>query len=95
MDLGRALREIRRKKDKTQVDVTGKLKISQTYLSQIENGTKEPSAQMLRKLCKYYKVPVVIVMWMATETHDVEKKKQLAFNQIGPALTSLVNEILK
>lgn len=95
MDLGNALRNIRRRKNKTQVEVTEKLKISQTYLSQIENNEKEPSAEMLRKICKYYKVPVVIVMWMATEESDVDKSKKQIFNQLGPAITSLVNEVIK
>lgn len=47
--IGELVRNARRKADMNQVDVARKAKISQAYLSEIENGT-EPSITVLRRI---------------------------------------------
>ena len=90
MNLGSALKEIRVRRGKTQIEVVEKVGLSQTYLSQIENGFKEPSPEMLRSLCKFYKMPVVAVVWMATESTDIPFKKRGAFIEIAPSVNELI-----
>jgi transcriptional regulator with XRE-family HTH domain len=95
MSTGTALKVIREHRKKTQTDVSRRLKVSQTYLSQIETEKREPSTEMLRKLCKYYKVPPIVVHWMAVEEKDVEKRKQPIFRELKPAIDDLIQALIK
>jgi transcriptional regulator with XRE-family HTH domain len=88
------LRQIREKRDLVQMDVAKKLKISQTYLSQLENDKKEPSLPMLRKLCKLYKLPPAIVQVMAMEESDVPKGNQKLYVQLKPVLDNMIDQYL-
>lgn len=95
MEIGASLRQIRRDKNLSQVLVCKKLKISQTYLSQIEKGTKEPSGEMFRKICKFYKVPHQMVVWQSLREEDIQKAKRSIFKQLSPAINDLIAEALK
>ncbi len=93
MEIGTTLREVRKSKKLTQVKVCGKINISQTFLSQIEGG-KEPSPTMLRKLCKFYKIPYQVVIWKSLTEKDIQKDKKELFNQLHPIMNKLIDEIL-
>jgi len=92
MKIGQVLKQARKDLGKTQVEVCAATGISQTYLSQLEADIKEPSAEMLRKICKYYKLPVAIVVFKATEEKDVDRKKVGAFRTLKPAIDALIEE---
>lgn len=95
MNLGQALRKIRVQKEMTQTAVCKKAKLSQTYLSQVEKGYKEPRKETVKKLCKVYGVPPIVLAWMATEESDVQKSKLAMFKQLKPAMDGLISEFLK
>lgn len=95
MRLGPVLRELRERRGKTQMDVVKRLKISQTYLSQVETGKKNPSQEMLRKLGGLYKLPASIILYLATEEEDVQKRKQPIFRELKPTIDSMIEELLK
>jgi transcriptional regulator with XRE-family HTH domain len=95
MKLGETLRDLRNEKGLTQVQACKKLKISQTYLSQVEGGKKEPSPEMIRKFCKFYDVPGVVIAWKSTEEKDVPKNKRSAYRDLKPAIDGLIEEIMK
>ena len=92
MKIGETLREIRKSKELTQDEVCGKLKISQTFLSQIEGSKKEPSGKMLRALCKFYKVPYQVVIWQSIEEKDIQKNKLPMFRAAVPVMDALIKE---
>ena len=50
------LKKLRNGRDLTLKELSGRVKISQTYLNQMENGTREPTLRMLEKLAKFYGV---------------------------------------
>jgi transcriptional regulator with XRE-family HTH domain len=95
MEIGATLRQIRRDKNLSQVTVCKRMKISQTYLSQIEKGAKEPSGEMMRKICRFYKVPAQVVVWRSLTEKDISPKKISAFRQLKPAVDNLIDEVLK
>jgi len=49
-DIGKRVREIRLAKDLTQDQITAKAKVSQTYLSRVENGRVCPTLPSLYKI---------------------------------------------
>jgi transcriptional regulator with XRE-family HTH domain len=94
MDLGTTLRDIRRSKNFSQMEAKQKLKISQTYLSQIETNKKSPSDSILSRICKVYKTPLAVIIWQSMEEKDIDKKKHQAYKTIKPAVDNLFKELL-
>lgn len=96
MKLGYALREARMKrfpnKEMKQYEIADKVGVSGTYLSQIELGHKEPSFELIKKLCELYKIPPAVLLWLAIEPKDVDRKKREAFDLIKGPVTNLINE---
>jgi transcriptional regulator with XRE-family HTH domain len=95
MKVGEILKTIRKDKKLSQMVVCGKVGVSQTWLSQIESDTKEPSPEMLRKICKYYKVPPQVVVWKSIEEKDIPKDKREIFNQLSPVVNGLIAAFFK
>ena len=95
MNISLALKTIRFNKGFKQVDVCRKANISQTYMSQIENGQKQASIDVLRSLCKVYGIPYSVLAFMAMEEKDVQKSKMPIFKKLKPAMDELIAEFLK
>ena len=93
MEIGKALWEIRENElNKAQNVAAHEIGITQSYLSQIEDGKKIPSQEVLEKICKTYGVPVSVVVWMATYPDDVAKDKRSAFKVLKPLVDDLIND---
>ena len=48
------LKKLRNSRNLTLKELSERVKISQTYLNQMENGAREPTLRMLEKLAKFY-----------------------------------------
>ncbi len=90
MKVGETLKTIRKGKKLSQMTVCAKVGLSQTWLSQIEADLREPSPEMLRKICKFYKVPYQVVVWKSIEDKDIPKDKKELFNKLSPVVNSLI-----
>jgi len=55
---GQTIREYRKSKGLTLLDVSTKLGVSQALLSKLERGLRNPSKEMLTQLSAFYKVPL-------------------------------------
>lgn len=56
--LGEYLRDLRIKRRFSLREIAGEAKMSPSYLSQVETGVRQPSADILRKIAPAYNVPV-------------------------------------
>ena len=92
MDLGTAIKSIRKQKKLTQGEFASFCKISQTYLSQIENNMKEPNLSVLKTISDKLNVPLPILFFLSLTDEDVQPSKRKAFEIVGPAIKSMVNE---
>ncbi|MDK7927078.1 MAG: helix-turn-helix transcriptional regulator [Staphylococcus simulans] len=50
MKFGQNIKQIRKQRNLTQKQLADQIKISRSYLSDIENGNKNPSAKTVKKL---------------------------------------------
>ncbi len=66
--------------------------ISQTYLSQVESGAKQPSTPMLELICKTYNVPAPIMYFMALTIDDIPKSKKRIFTELKPVVDNLISQ---
>lgn len=95
MNLGKAIKQLRTELKLTQGEVCKKVGISQTSLSQIELGYKEPSKKTVEKICKTLQVPIGLIYMLAIEDHDVPSNKLALYNQLFPTIRQLTLNILK
>ena len=63
--LGEALRLIRVYHDLKQKEVAEKLRISTSYLSEIEKGHKTPTLEVIQKYAQFFDLPVSSIMFFA------------------------------
>ena len=69
----------------SQTALAKKLKISRVYLSQIENGHREPSLELLRQISHLLRVPVALLVIDDNDTSDVARALQ---NILGDVLAA-------
>jgi len=94
MNLGVAIKSIRKKLNITQFDLAEKCNISQTSLSQIETGLKRPSSKTLKKICDVLDVPESVVYILAMQETDVPSSKASIYNMLFPSIKSLALQIV-
>lgn len=95
MHIGEVLKEIRKKRGMTQVEVCEKLGFTQTYLSLVEAGEKEnPSNEFLSKLGNIYNVPPQVMIFITLEEKDIPKANKKVFNKLKPLINKVIAEFI-
>jgi transcriptional regulator with XRE-family HTH domain len=94
MNIGYAIRSIRRQMGITQFQLSEKCAISQTSLSQIENCIKRPSDRTINKVCKVLDVPVSLVYILAIQEADVPASKKDIYDLVFPSIRDLAMQIV-
>lgn len=64
--------------------------ISQTHLSQVENGLKKPSTKLLKQISEYVDVPLPIMLWFGINEEDIDKTKLEAYRMLKPTVDALM-----
>ena len=70
--LNQALRLIRTYHDLSQTELCKKLGISNSYLSEIESGKKQPTIDLLTKYSEYFEIPLSSILFFS-ESIDAPK----------------------
>ena len=72
--LNECLRLFRIFHDKKSIDLSRELKISPSYLSEIESGKKQPSMEIIKKYAEIFKTTPSVILFFSEEL-DKEKKR--------------------
>ena len=94
MNIGFAIKTIRKKSNLSQGELAKKCRISQTSLSQIENGVKKPRTQTFNKLCQVLDVPESVVYILAMEATDVPAHRKMVYDLLFPSITAMALQIV-
>jgi len=94
MNIGSAIKSIRKKLGIPQWDLAEKCGLSQTSLSQIENNQKRPSPKTIAKLCAVLEIPESIIYIVAMEDVDVPESKKRAYQLIYPSIKNLAMQMV-
>lgn len=94
MNLGLAIRSVRRQLSITQYDLAEKCGVSQTSLSQIENGVKRPSNRTIKKICEVLDMPEAIIYILAIQDTDVPDSKKNVYEMLYPSIKNLALQIV-
>lgn len=78
--INKALRLIRTFHDISQSDMSGRLGISKSYLSEIESGKKQPTLEILEKYSTEFEIPLSSIMFFSEniESNKLGEKVRLS-----------------
>lgn len=93
LDLGPALRQVRKERGISQGTLAEMLEMTQANLSLVETGKKNLSHTMLARVEEVLGVPAVILHWNSLTEESVPAHKVEMFKQLKPAVDTLIASI--
>lgn len=94
MNIGHAIREVRTHFGYSQVDLSEATGISQTSISQIEGGIKNPSKRTIKAICEVFEIPEAILYVMGMQDTDVPTSRKSAYKQLYPAMKDFAIQLM-
>lgn len=94
MNLGYAIKSIRRQLGITQYELAERCCISQTSLSQIENCIKKPSDRTIKKVCQVLDVPESVIYILGMQETDVPQSRKSVYDLLFPSIRNLALQIV-
>lgn len=97
MNIGKAVREVRKKRfpHVNQQEFARRINITQSYLSQIETGDKIPSVELLEVISNEIGMPLSGIMWFATDESDIDASKIKEFFFLKPSIDAFILSIMQ
>lgn len=94
MNIGIAIKSVRNHLGISQEDLSMKTGISQTSISQIENGIKSPSKTTVSKICKTLQIPEAVLYIIGIENADIPASRKEIFDELFPQIKDLAVQII-
>lgn len=94
MNIGKAIKELRKQKEMSQIEFAEKIGISTTSLSQIESGIKKPSSKTLKAISTSLNVSEPMLYLLATEKEDIPEEKKHLYNLLFPSIEGLIKQLV-
>jgi transcriptional regulator with XRE-family HTH domain len=94
MKIGTAIRTVRIKLGINQEELSSRSGLSQTTISQIENGIKTPTQRSLKKICVALDTPEAVLYILAMDKTDIPPNRKEAFDKLYPQIRELAVQIL-
>lgn len=95
MNIGNAIKEIRKEKGMSQREFASASGLTQTSLSQIESGLKRPNPGSLKKICDTLGISETVLYLLATEIDDIPEKNRAVYGQLFPNLKKAFVDIFR
>lgn len=93
MHIGNAIKDLRQKRGFKQNEFAEKSGLSQSYLSLIEKGVKEPTLSILKQIATVLEIPMPVLVFFALDKDDVEESKRETFSMLEPSIKGLINDV--
>lgn len=94
MNIGKAIKQVRIHYGLSQIELSSKTGISQTSISQIESGAKNPSRRSVKVICKALEIPEAILYVLGMENLDVPNSKKNIYEQLYPAMKDFAIQLI-
>jgi transcriptional regulator with XRE-family HTH domain len=96
MELGTAIKTLRKQKGMGQRQLAEMCDIKVNTLSLIETNATFPQKATIRKICDALEIPTAYLLLFSMSDEDVADDKKMAFNYLNEAIKSvLLNELKK
>lgn len=94
MEIGTAVKALRKQKGMGQKELADLCDISVNALSQIEINASFPQKSTIKKLCDAFNIPMAYLLLFSMSDEDVAEDKKPTFNFLNEALkTVLLSEV--
>lgn len=93
MNIGNAIKDLRKQKGLKQNDFAELCGLSQSYLSLIEKGKKEPTLSLLKQISSTLSMPLPILVFLSLDMDDVADSKRAAFKLLEPSIKGLISDV--
>lgn len=94
MNIGNAIKQVRTHFGLSQMELSERTGISQTSISQIEGGIKNPSKRSIKIICETLEIPEAILYVMGMEDTDVPVSRKTAYSQLYPAMKDFAIQLI-
>ncbi len=92
--IGRILRRLRIKRTFSPFEIEEKARVCRHLLHSIEEGNRNPSILVIKRLCSLYCIPYQIIILRSLDESNVKRDKLPAFRRLKPAMDALIDEFL-
>ena len=93
MEIGLTIKHFRKLKGIKQKELATKAKISPSYLSQIENNSKDPNLSTIKAISKSLEIPLPVLLFISLGDNDIPKSKREGFNAIYPSIKLYIESL--
>ncbi|OIQ19316.1 MAG: hypothetical protein BM557_06325 [Flavobacterium sp. MedPE-SWcel] len=93
MNIGNAIKDLRQQKGLKQIDFAVECGLSQSYLSSIEKGRKEPTLSILKQIANALSIPMPVLVFFSIDQEDIDESKKEAFKMLEPSIKGLINDV--
>lgn len=95
MKIGKAIKTLRDKKGFSQSELADRIGLTQTSLSQIETGAKNPSEKSLEKIAQALDSSVAFIKLASVDIEtDVPEDQREVFNELFPDFIERMEKLL-
>jgi len=94
MNIGNAIKQVRQHFGLSQIELSERTGLSQTSISQIESGAKNPSKSSIRKICAAFEIPEAILYVIGMEDADLPVSRKHAYQQLYPAMKDFAIQMI-
>lgn len=95
VNFGAIIKKYREQLDVTQKELANSLKVTATYLSAVENGRKEPSLALIKKICSNLKLPEEVLFWESVDIRGGLTREERKTIEIAKIIIKSYYENLK
>ena len=92
MDIGTAIKKLRKEKGMGQKQLAESCGISVNALSQIEINAAFPQKNTINKICEALQIPVSYLLFFSISDEDIPEDKKLVFKSLNSAIQAVLIE---
>ncbi|SHG45785.1 Helix-turn-helix domain-containing protein [Flavobacterium segetis] len=92
MDIGTAIKILRKEKQLGQKQLAEMCGISVNALSQIEINATFPQKNTIKKICESLQIPVSYLLFFSISDDDIPDDKKVVFKSLNSAIKSILIE---
>lgn len=90
MDIGTAIKSLRKEKGFSQKQLAEMCGISVNALSQIEINATFPQKSNIKKICESLGIPVSYLLFFSISDEDIPEDKKVVFKSLNSAIKSVL-----
>ena len=90
MNIGSAIKTLRKQKGISQKDLAEKCEVSVNALCQIELNNTFPQKSTIQKVCEVLEIPTSYLLFFSISDEDVPEENRSFFNSLKPTINNLL-----